>query len=214
MSRSSSLAEVQRREAGEPRGRGRLAGGSLEAVDTLGVAPGSWQRRSLRAFRVRGSTLAQDGIRDGDHLLVEERDALRDDETILLELDGRAAIKRCRLLPDGMVRLDAAQGDWLLPSIVAKEEIVLWGAVVGILRRRFGRARDGERPRERAARAGEQPPPAAISSNRQCSRMRTLSARLRALRATYASVGNARLRDALRDEARRIQREMQALERS
>jgi repressor LexA len=93
------------------------------------VPPGS----DVYVLRVRGDSMIEDSIRDGDLVLVERRSDPRPGETIVAVLPGETAtLKRFYPEPDGRFRLQPANAT-LQPLIVGELEIR--GVVIGVIRR-------------------------------------------------------------------------------
>ena len=83
-------------------------------------------------LRVRGDSMIDDQIRDGDYVIVEKRNTAREGETVVALLDdGEATLKRFYRHPKG-VRLQPANPNYK-PLIV--ENVTIQGVVVGVLRR-------------------------------------------------------------------------------
>lgn len=83
-------------------------------------------------LRVRGDSMIEDQIRDGDFVVVEQRSTARDGETVVALLDeGEATLKRFYRHPKG-VRLQPANPNYE-PLIV--RNVTIQGVVVGVLRR-------------------------------------------------------------------------------
>lgn len=83
-------------------------------------------------LRVRGDSMIDDQICDGDYVIVEKRNTARDGETVVALLpDGEATLKRFYRHPKG-IRLQPANPDYK-PLIV--EDVAIQGIVVGVLRR-------------------------------------------------------------------------------
>lgn len=83
-------------------------------------------------LRVRGDSMVEDQICDGDFVVVEQRSTARDGETVVALLeDGEATLKRFYRHPKG-VRLQPANPNYE-PLIVPNVRIQ--GVVVGVLRR-------------------------------------------------------------------------------
>jgi repressor LexA len=86
-------------------------------------------------LRVRGDSMIDDRICDGDYVVVERRDTARDGETVVALLDeDEATLKRIYREPDG-IRLQAANPNF--PPIRTKH-VRIQGVVVGVVRR-YGR---------------------------------------------------------------------------
>jgi repressor LexA len=98
------------------------------AFDQL-VPPG----RDVYVLRVRGNSMIEDSIRDGDLVLVERRSDAAQGDTVVAVLPGETAtLKRYYREEDGRVRLQPANSD-LRPMIVDAVEIR--GVVIGVIRR-------------------------------------------------------------------------------
>jgi repressor LexA len=84
------------------------------------------------ALRVRGDSMIEDHIRDGDYVIVEQRATARDGETVVALLDnGEATLKRLYRDPGG-VRLQPANPAY--KPLVTKN-VRVQGVVIGILRK-------------------------------------------------------------------------------
>jgi repressor LexA len=114
---------------------GRIAAGlPIEAVEDPElldlqdlIPPG----RDVFALRVRGDSMIDDGIRDGDIVLVERRDTARNGETVVAVLEGGEATLK-RFYKEGRrVRLQPAN-DSMEPLIV--DGIEIRGVVLGVVR--------------------------------------------------------------------------------
>jgi repressor LexA len=82
-------------------------------------------------LRVRGDSMVEDHIQDGDLVLVERRETARDGETVVAILpDEQATLKRF-YRDDGRVRLQPANSA-LEPIIV--DDVQIRGVVVGVIR--------------------------------------------------------------------------------
>src|SRR6266478_5284085 len=117
---------------------GMIAAGSplpaFQVLESIDVPGGSWQHREVFALRVRGSSMVEDGILDGDYLVVAPRTDIRDGQTVVAEIDGHATVKRFYRQRDGTIRLQPAN-DRLLPLVVGGERVHVRGVVVGVLRK-------------------------------------------------------------------------------
>ena len=121
---------------------GRVAAGvPIEAIsnpDTIAV-PSDWLGRGETfALRVRGDSMIDAHIEDGDVVVVERRDVAHDGETIIaLVDDAEATLKIYRTEVDGRVRLEP-RNESLKPMVFEASRVRVQGAVVGVLRR-YGR---------------------------------------------------------------------------
>jgi repressor LexA len=199
---------------------------AFQVLESIDVPGGSWRDREVFALRVRGTSMIDDGILDGDYLVVERRTDVNDGQTVIADVDGQATVKRFYRERNGKVRLQPAN-DRLLPLVVRGEHVHIRGVVVGVLRKQGFRPSakpTAARPPERgttdlAARILEQN---VVESDRialrigvegrRAQEVRTLAQSLRALHATYVETRHPRLRKALLDEATRTMRQLRGIE--
>jgi repressor LexA len=125
------------------------AGQPLEVFSVeehLDVPESLWKGRKVFALRVRGHSMVDAGIRDGDYLIVEPADDATDGRTVVAEVDGAVTVKKVYREAGGEVRLQPANPE-MLPLVVRGDRVRIRGVVVGVLRKvGFGAA-----PRPRAA---------------------------------------------------------------
>lgn len=115
---------------------GRIAAGApietIEAPETLELGDLIPKDRDVYALRVAGNSMIEDGIHDGDIVLIERRTSARDGEMVVAVLpDEEATLKRIYREPGGF-RLQPANKD-LSPIHVTSVEVR--GAVIGVIRR-------------------------------------------------------------------------------
>jgi hypothetical protein len=126
--------------------------------ESLEIPESLWHGRKVFALRVRGQSMIDAGIRDGDYLIVEPCDSADDGRTVVAEIDGHVTVKKLFRSPSGQVRLQPANPE-MLPLIVSGDQVRIRGIVVGVLRK-YGfkseapRERGGSRP---AAAASPRP---------------------------------------------------------
>src|SRR5438067_7819626 len=115
------------------------AGVPIEAITTgesLSV-PEEFVRRngSHYVLRVRGNSMIDEQIRDGDFVIVNERQAADNGETVIALVDGNSAtVKKFYREKDGRIRLQPAN-DQMAPIYVHENDISIQGVVVGVLRK-------------------------------------------------------------------------------
>jgi hypothetical protein len=78
--------------------------------------------------------MIDEGIHNGDHIIVESRADADDGQTVVAEIDGSVTVKKLYRAPGGQVRLQPANPE-LLPLIVRGDNVRIIGVVVGILRK-------------------------------------------------------------------------------
>ena len=91
------------------------------------------ERSGTFALRVDGPSMQDEGILDGDYVIVERRDTARDGERVVALLEnGETTLKTLFREPDGRIRLQLAN-DAYEPIIV--EDVRIQGVIIGVLRR-------------------------------------------------------------------------------
>jgi hypothetical protein len=192
---------------------------AVESV--IELPPGLWNGRKVFALRVRGSSMVDEGIRDGDYLIVEPRDTADDGQTVVAEVDGGVTVKRLFRDGKGRVRLQPANRE-MLPLVVPADRVRVVGAVVGVFRRQGFRPprRRETRPAPRDARTldltvrmidqnlADADALAAARPGRSGRRIGELARGLRSLRDCYLATTVPRLRAALLGEAGALIREL------
>ena len=118
---------------------GQVAAGTpIEAVetqDTLTV-PVDLVRRPNTAFalRVKGQSMVEEGILDGDYIVVEQRQTAQPGETVVAMVNGEATVKKFFPERGGRVRLQPANGQ-MQPIIARGKDVEIRGIVVAVLRK-------------------------------------------------------------------------------
>ena len=99
--------------------------------------PDSFVRRagSHYALRVRGNSMIDEHIRDGDFVIVNERQSCDNGEMVIAMMNGDSAtVKKFYRERDGRIRLQPAN-ETMAPIYVHENDITIQGVVVGVLRR-------------------------------------------------------------------------------
>jgi repressor LexA len=117
---------------------GRVAAGqpieALESADHIAVPEQFIRRRSTFVLRVVGSSMVQDGILDGDYIVVEQRPSAENGETVVAVVAGEATVKRFYRDRPGRIRLQPAN-DAMAPLLVKEADCEVRGVVVAVLRK-------------------------------------------------------------------------------
>ena len=109
---------------------------SVEHGETVTV-PETLVRRGGNHYvlRVRGNSMIDEQICDGDYVVVNERPRADNGETVIALIDGTAAtVKKYYRERDGRVRLQPAN-ETMAPIYVNENDIRIQGVVVGVMRR-------------------------------------------------------------------------------
>ena len=105
--------------------------------DQTVAVPQDFVKRSGNHYvlRVRGDSMIDDQIRDGDMVVVHDRQAADDGDMVIAMLDGASAtVKRYYRERDGRIRLQPSN-DQLQPIYVQEGQLRVQGIVVGVLRK-------------------------------------------------------------------------------
>lgn len=139
--RSRSVELVQARTGGRAVDLPLLghvaAGEPIEAVtsaETVTVPEDLVGSRETYALRVRGSSMIDEQIRDGDLVIVENRRAARNGEMVVALLDGSDVTLKKFYREKGHVRLQPAN-DALAPIVAKPDAVQVQGVVIGVVRR-------------------------------------------------------------------------------
>lgn len=84
-------------------------------------------------LRLRGDSMVDAGMLDGDYLVVKTTDSAMDGEIVVAEVDGAMTVKRWRLDADGAPWLEAANAE---VEPVCGVDVRVVGRVVGLFRDR------------------------------------------------------------------------------
>ena len=99
------------------------------------VLPEQWLgRRRTFALRVRGESMIDEQIRDGDVVVVEERETARNGETVIALVDGENATVKQYQRHGAIIRLVPANST-MAPMEYPEERVRVQGVVIGVLRR-------------------------------------------------------------------------------
>ena len=110
------------------------AGRPLEAIEheqAVDLADLCRMERASYVLRVRGDSMIEDGIHDGDYVLVERRNDARDGETVVAILENDEATLKRFYRQKNRFKLEPANAA-LKPIYVDKLEVR--GVVVGVVR--------------------------------------------------------------------------------
>ena len=112
------------------------AGTPIEAVESPGsitVPQEFLGRRPTFALRVRGDSMIDDGIHDGDVVVVESRQDAPNGATVVALVRGDATVKRF-YRRRGRIHLEPANAS-VKPLVLREDEVEIRGVVVALLRR-------------------------------------------------------------------------------
>lgn len=105
----------------------------VEHQETVTI-PRHMLRKNCYALRVRGHSMIDDHIQDGDIIVVEQRQTAENGESVVAMINGeRVTLKRFFIEPNG-IRLQPANPE-MEPIYLRHEELQILGIVSGVIRR-------------------------------------------------------------------------------
>ena len=115
------------------------AGQPIEAIadEESILVPPSLTRRTGKHYvlRVRGNSMIDEQIRDGDYIIVASRETAGDGDMVIALIGGESAtVKKLYREEDGRLRLQPANTS-LAPMYFPADHVQVQGIVVGVMRR-------------------------------------------------------------------------------
>lgn len=113
------------------------AGQPIEAIlsrDIVCIPPDLLGRGRTFALRVRGDSMIDEHIRDGDFVIVESRQTADNGQTVVALIDGSDATVKRFYREGNQVRLEPANPQYK-PIIVKSDRVNIQGVVIGVIRK-------------------------------------------------------------------------------
>ncbi len=113
------------------------AGAPIEAVagtETIAVPEDLVGKRDTYVLRVRGDSMIDEQIRDGDYVIVEDRKTATNGEMVIALINGVEVTLKKFYRDNGRVRLQPANPA-LQPLVYPAEQVQIQGVVVGVMRK-------------------------------------------------------------------------------
>jgi repressor LexA len=107
---------------------------ALENAESFSVPEEFVRRQNTFALRVKGNSMIDDGIWDGDYLVVEERPTADNGETVVALINGDATVKKFYREKGGKIRLMPAN-ESMSPIIAKAQDVMIRGVVVAVMRK-------------------------------------------------------------------------------
>ena len=105
---------------------------AVQATETIFVPEDMVGRGRTYVLQVKGESMIEEQIRDGDYVIVEDRQTARDGEMVIALLDGdNATLKKFYRESGGTIRLQPANST--MKPIYVKDAKIL-GVLVGVVR--------------------------------------------------------------------------------
>jgi repressor LexA len=122
---------------------GNIAAGSpIEAVENreeIDLESLFASKAGVYVLRVRGESMIEDHLCDGDYVVIERRDNARNGEQVvaLIEDTNEATLKRYYREPGNRIRLQPANST-MEPRVLDADRVRIQGVVIGVLRSYHG----------------------------------------------------------------------------
>ncbi len=103
-------------------------------TDSLAVPDDLVRGGNTFVLRVKGDSMIDEQIRDGDFILVQPRSTAENGETVVALVGGEATVKKFYRENGGRIRLQPAN-DRLKPILASEDQVELRGVVVAVIRK-------------------------------------------------------------------------------
>jgi len=117
---------------------GLIAAGSpieaLEIPDTLAIPEEMLGHGSTFSLQVNGDSMIEDGINDGDYIIVESRSHASNGEIVVALIDGNEATVKRFFAEGDKIRLQPSNKN-MSPILVAANTVTIRGVVIGLIRK-------------------------------------------------------------------------------
>jgi len=113
------------------------AGAPIEAIvgsETIDVPESLAGKRDTYVLRVKGDSMIDEQIRDGDYVIVEDRKTAENGETVVALLGGSDVTLKKFYRENGQVRLQPANPA-IQAIVVAAHLVQVQGVVIGVMRK-------------------------------------------------------------------------------
>ncbi|MDH5359471.1 MAG: transcriptional repressor LexA [Gammaproteobacteria bacterium] len=97
------------------------------------AVPTTMVRRNSYALKVRGHSMIDDNIQDGDIIVVEKRETATNGESVVAMINGEQVTLKKFYIESNGIRLQPANPD-MEPIYLKNEEVQILGIVAGVLR--------------------------------------------------------------------------------
>ena len=105
----------------------------IEAREMMSLLPDP-SGKDIFVLQVKGQSMIDDHIQDGDYVIVERRDRAENGETVVALLDNESATLKRFYREQDHIRLQPANAD-MKPILVKEGDFKIQGVVIGVLRK-------------------------------------------------------------------------------
>jgi repressor LexA len=107
----------------------------FQEQESVSVPHDMVKRGNNYVLRVKGSSMVEEQIRDGDYIIVNSRETAENGEMVVALINGEAAtVKKFYRERDGRIRLQPAN-ETMQPMYFDAHEVQIQGIVVGVIRK-------------------------------------------------------------------------------
>jgi len=96
--------------------------------------PANMVRRNTYALKVRGHSMVDDNIQDGDIVIIEKRESAENGQSVVAMINGEQVTLKKFYVERNGIRLQPANPD-MEPIYLKNEEVQILGIVTGVIRR-------------------------------------------------------------------------------
>jgi repressor LexA len=97
------------------------------------LVPSNMVRKNTYALKVRGHSMVDDNIQDGDIVIIEKRESAENGESVVAMINGETVTLKKFYVERGGIRLQPANPD-MEPIRLRNEEVQILGIVTGVIR--------------------------------------------------------------------------------
>jgi len=105
----------------------------FEAEEMLSLIPNP-EGKDIFVLRVKGNSMIEDHIQDGDYVIVEKRERAENGETVVALLDNECATLKRFYREQDHIRLQPANPE-MAPILIKHGDLKIQGVVIGVLRK-------------------------------------------------------------------------------
>lgn len=102
-------------------------------IDTLYISSHLFKGRDLFCLKVKGDSMVNVGINDGDYVVISKQDTAENGEIVAVMINDEATVKRI-FKENGVFRLQP-ENNFMQP--IYTKELTIIGRVVGLIRNKF-----------------------------------------------------------------------------
>jgi repressor LexA len=102
--------------------------------DTVSV-PETMVKKETFALRVKGNSMIEENIEDGDIVIIERRSSAENGESVIVRINNEEVTMKKFYIEKGGVRLQPANSE-MEPIFITNDQIEILGIVTGVLRQK------------------------------------------------------------------------------